>query len=98
MARRYWETLARIGAGVDAVARVGHPDVTARIGGRALRIQSKYRQRPSPSAQRIGRHPSSCERRGRLLAVLRTRPADRMDVRTHAQAQALVGRTVPLRC
>ncbi len=35
------ETLAQMGAGIDSVARVGHPDVTARMGGRVLLIQVK---------------------------------------------------------
>lgn len=92
------ETLAQMGAGIDAVARAGHPDVAARIGGRLLRIQVKAtRQRSfSLSAEDLeGIRPRSLQEDG-CLAVLDLGPPMRWICVRHARAQVLVGRTVPL--
>lgn len=92
------ETLAQMGAGIDAVARAGHPDVTARIGGRLLRIQVKAtRQRSfSLGTEDVqGIRPLSPQEDG-YLAVLDLGPPMRWICVRHARAQVLVGRTVPL--
>jgi len=92
------ESLARMGAGVDAVARIGHPDVTARIGGRALRIQSKATGQRSfaLSAEDLeGIRPRASDQEGYIAVLDLGPPAAWICVR-HARAQTLVGRTVPL--
>lgn len=92
------ETLARMGAGIDAVARVGHPDVAARIGGRLLRIQVKATRQRSFILQTEdveGIRPLSSQEDG-YLAVLDLGPPMTWVCVRHARAQVLVGRTVPL--
>ena len=92
------ETLAQMGVGIGAVARAGHPDVTARMGGRVLRIQVKAtRQRSfSLDAEDVeGIRPLSPQEDG-YLAVLDLGPPMTWICVRHARAQVLVGRTVPL--
>ncbi|OGG54742.1 MAG: hypothetical protein A3F84_25975 [Candidatus Handelsmanbacteria bacterium RIFCSPLOWO2_12_FULL_64_10] len=92
------ETLALMGTGIDAVARVGHPDVTARTAGRVLRIQVKATRQPSFSlhAEDVeGIRPQSPQEDG-YLAVLDLRPPLTWICVRHARARVLVGRTVPL--
>jgi hypothetical protein len=92
------ETLALMGAGIDAVRRAGHPDVIGRIGGRVLRIQVKATRQPSfcLDAEDVeGIRPQSLQEDG-YLAVLDLRsPMTWICVR-YARARALVGRMVPL--
>lgn len=92
------ETLATMGAGIDAVARAGHPDVMARIGGRVLRIQVKATRQPrfSIDADDVeGIRPQSPQEDG-YIAVLDLRPPMTWICVSHARARVLVGRTVPL--
>jgi hypothetical protein len=92
------ETLVRMGAGIDAVARVGHPDVAARIGGRLLRIQVKATRQRSfilKADDLDGIRPLSSQEDG-YLAVLDLGPPMKWICVRHARAQVLVGRTVPL--
>jgi hypothetical protein len=92
------ETLARMGAGIDAVARAGHPDVTARIGGRFLRIQVKTTRQHSFSldaADAEGIRPLSTDEDG-YLAMLDIGPPLKWICVRYARAKVLVARTVPL--
>jgi hypothetical protein len=92
------ETLARMGADVDAVARVGHPDVTARISGRVARIQVKATGQRSftlTSEDLDGIRPRSSHEDG-YLAVLDIGPPVTWTWVPHARARVLVGRTVAL--
>lgn len=92
------ETLARMGAGIDAVARAGHPDVIARIGGRVLRVQVKSTRQPhfSIGAEDVeGVRPQSSQEDG-YVAVLDLRPPMNWICVPHARALAVVGRTVPV--
>jgi hypothetical protein len=87
-----------MGMGIDTVARVGHPDVTARIGGRVLRIQVKATRQPSFSvdAQDVeGIRPQSPREDG-YLAVLELRPPMTWICVPYARAQVLVRRKVSL--
>ena len=92
------ETLARMGAGIDAVARVGHPDVTARIGGRVLRIQVKATGQRSfilGAEDLDGIRPRSSQEDG-YLAVLDLGPPVAWICVPYMRAKVLVGRSVPL--
>lgn len=92
------ETLRRMGAGIDEVARAGHPDVLARIGGRLLRIQVKATGQRSftlGAADLEGIRPRSSQEEG-YLAVLDLGPPIAWTCIPHARASVLVGRTVPL--
>lgn len=92
------ETLARMGAAIDAVKRAGHPDVIARIGGRLLRIQVKATRQRSlnlNTEDAEGIRPLSRYEDG-YLTVLDLGPPMRWICVHHARIQVLVGRTVPL--
>ncbi|HWP03818.1 MAG TPA: hypothetical protein VNL96_10205 [Gemmatimonadaceae bacterium] len=85
-------------AGIDDIARAGHPDVTARIGGRVLRIQVKATGQRTFSvavADLEGIRPRSSQEEG-YLAVLDLGPPLAWVCVPHARASALVGRAVPL--
>jgi len=87
-----------MGAGIDAVARAGHPDVTARMGGRLLRIQVKATRQPSfrfDEADLEGIRPQAPHEDG-YLAVLDLRSPLRWMLIHHARARTLVRRTVPM--
>lgn len=92
------ETLALMGAGIEAIARVGHPDVTARMRGRVLRIQVKATRQTSITlnAEDVnGICPQSPHDDG-YLAVLDLRPPLTWICVRHARARELVARTIPL--
>lgn len=92
------ETLARMGATIDAVARAGHPDVTAQIGGCLLRIQVKATRHYSFSlaAKDLeGIRPRFPQEEG-YLAVLDLAPPLTWTCIRYARARMLVGRPVPL--
>jgi hypothetical protein len=92
------ETLARMGAVINAIARSGHPDVMAQIAGRVLRIQVKS-TRSSHFGLDIedleGIRPRSAEEEG-YLAVLDLAPPMTWTCVRYLHARGLVGRTVPL--
>jgi len=92
------ETLARMDAAIDAVARAGHPDVMARIRGRVIRIQVKYTGQRSftlGADDLEGIRPRSDQEDG-YLAVLDLGPPVAWMCVPHSRARELVGRTVPL--
>jgi hypothetical protein len=92
------ETLVRMGAGIDTVARVGHPDVMARIRDRLLRVQVKVTRQRSfrlDADDLEGIRPMSSREDG-YLAVLSLGPPMRWICVRHTCAEYLVGRTVPL--
>ena len=92
------ETLARMGAVIDEVARVGHPDVMARIRGRGIRIQVKYTGQCSftlDADDLEGIRPRSEQEDG-YLAVLDLGPPVAWTCVPHSRARELVGRSVPL--
>lgn len=92
------ETLARMGATIDAVARAGHPDVTAQIGGRLLRVQVKATRQYSFSltAEDLkGIRPRSPQEDG-YLAVLDLAPPLTWTCVRYVHLRALLGRQVPL--
>lgn len=92
------ETLARMGAGIDSVARAGHPDVLARIGGRVLRVQVKATGQRSFTVgveDLDGIRPRSTDEAG-YLAILDLGPPVAWTCVAHGRALVLVGRTVPL--
>src|SRR5207249_2368289 len=92
------ETLTRMPASVDVVARAGHPDVMARIGGRTLRIQVKATGQSSFALSQEdleGIRPRASEEEG-YLAVLDLGPPVAWTCVPYARARVLVGRTVPL--
>jgi len=92
------ETLARMGAGIDTVARAGHPDVTARIGGRVLRIQVKATRQRSfgLDAEDVEGIRPLTPREDGYLAMLDLGPPMTWICVRHARARVLVGRTAPL--
>lgn len=92
------ETLARMGVTIDAVARAGHPDVTAQVGGRSLRIQVKATRHYSFSLaveDLEGIRPRFPHEDG-YLAVLDLSPPLTWICIPYARVRALVGRPVPL--
>ncbi len=92
------ETLARMGATIDAVARSGHPDVTAQIRDRLLRVQVKATRHYSFSlaAEDLeGIRPRFPTEDG-YLAVLDLAPPLTWTCIPYARVRALVGRPVPL--
>lgn len=92
------ETLARMGATIHAVARTGHPDVTAQIGGRLLRIQVKATRHYSFSlaAEDLeGIRPRFPQEEG-YLAVLAVAPPLTWTCIRYARVRVLMGRPVPL--
>jgi len=92
------EILALMGAGIEAVARAGHPDVTARMGGRLLRIQVKATRQSSftlDAADLEGIRPQAPHEDG-YLAILDLRSPLRWMLIRHARAQALVERSTPM--
>lgn len=87
-----------MGATIDAVARAGHPDVTAQIGGRLLRIQVKATRHYSFSlaAEDLeGIRPRFPQEDG-YLAVLDLAPPLTWTCVPYLQVRVLVGRPVPL--
>ena len=91
-------TLERMSAGVDVIARAGHPDVLVRMRGRALRIQVKATGQHSFQLSREdldGIRPRSDEEEG-YLALLDVGPPVAWTCVPHGRARVLVGRTVPL--
>ena len=91
------ETLARMGATIDAVARTGHPDVTAQIGGRLLRIQVKAtRTTPSASLRRTWKVSARGSPRGKLPGDLAVAPPLTWTCIRYARVRVLIGRPVPL--
>ena len=92
------ETLAQLGATIDDVARVGHPDVKAQIAGRSLRIQVKSTRSTSfvlDIEDLEGIRPRSPQEDG-YLAVLDLAPPITWTCIRYVHARGLVGRTVPL--
>jgi hypothetical protein len=92
------ETLTRLGATIDAIARTGHPDVTARMGGRLLRVQVKVTRLRAFTLETEdfeGIRPRSPEDEG-YLALLDLGPPVTWTCIRYARARVLVGRTVPL--
>jgi hypothetical protein len=92
------ESLARMGATINAVARAGHPDVTAQICGRLIRIQVKAtRQRSfSLSTEDLeGIRPRFPQEDG-YLAILDLAPPLAWTCIHYARVRVLVGRAVSL--
>ncbi len=92
------ETLAAMGGGGVDVARVGHPDILARMGGKTIRIQSKATGQRNFNLLKEdldGIRPRSKEEEG-YLAVLDRGPPIAWTCVRYAKAQPLVDRTVPL--
>ena len=92
------ETLARMGAIIDDVARTGHPDVTVRIRGRLLRLQVKATRAHSftlAAEDLAGIRPRFPQEEG-YLAVLDLAPPLAWSCINYARLGMLVGRTIPL--
>jgi hypothetical protein len=92
------ETLVRLGARVENIARVGHPDVLARLDGRRLRVQVKSTTQQAFTLEiedLDGIRPRAREEEG-YLAVLDCGPPLAWICVTHARASVLLGRLVPL--
>ena len=92
------ETLATMGGGVDDVARVGHPDILVRMGGKTLRIQSKatgQREFTLSKEDLDGICPRSNEEEG-YLAVLDRGPPIAWTCVRYAKARSVLDRRVPL--
>lgn len=92
------ETLIRLGARIEDVARVGHPDVLARLGDRRFRVQVKSTAQHSfalDGADLEGIRPRANEEEG-YLALLDLGPPVAWICVTHARICGLVGRTMPL--
>jgi hypothetical protein len=87
-----------MGAGIDSVARAGHPDVICRVSGRLLRIQVKAtgQSRFCLNAEDLeGIRPKSLDEDG-YLAILDLQPPMTWICVRHLRARLLVDRTVPL--
>jgi len=92
------ETLANMGGGIDDVARVGHPDILARMSGKTLRIQCKatgQRDFTLSKEDLDGIRPRSNEEEG-YLAVLDRGPPIAWTCVRHGKARSVLDRTVPL--
>ncbi len=92
------ETLAVMGGGIDAVERVGHPDILVRMGGKTLRIQSKAtgQRRFTLSKEDLdGIRPRTGDEEGYLAILDRGPPVAWTCVR-YAKAQSILNRNVPL--
>ena len=92
------ETLARLGAIVDDVARTGHPDVTARLLDATLRIQVKATSQSTfaiAAADLEGIRPRSTGEQG-YLAILDLGAPVRWSLIEYARARVLLDQVVPL--
>lgn len=92
------EVLSHMGARIEAVARVGHPDVTAQLGGRMLLVQVKATGQGDFTLCREdleGIRPGSDDQVG-YLALLDLGPPIAWICVEYVRAQKLVHRTVPL--
>lgn len=92
------ETLVRMGATIDSVARAGHPDVTAQVGGRLLRFQVKatrYYSFSLTAEDLKGIRPRFSQEDG-YLAVLDLAPPLTWTCVRYAHLRVIVGRQVPL--
>ena len=92
------ETLVRMGGAIESIARVGHPDVIARISGNRLRVQVKSTTQHSftlGAEDLDGIRPRAREESG-YLAVLDLGPPIAWICVAYDQARSLLDHPVPL--
>jgi len=90
--------LGRLGAQIEDVARVGHPDVLARLGGRRLRVQVKCTGSGTfgiSSADLEGIRPAAAEEEG-YLAMLDLGPPVAWICVAYSKIRSFADRPLPL--